>query len=116
MYTREQAIVRRDRKVRGTMGGIAPMWLVNDEFRPAEESCLFDLVFQHSRYGWVRQRYKYDAFNDVLYHMGESRMRETETLPILETEPYLPGEVATAVPVNPQERESPPLPPPPTKG
>ncbi len=115
MYTREQSMIRRDRKVRDAMKGIAPLWLINDEFRPAEESCLFDLVYQHSVYGWVQHRYKYDAFNDVLYHMGERRMNEVETLPIQEQDPHFPGEIATAVPNNPHGRESPPLPAPPQR-
>jgi hypothetical protein len=104
MYSRNEAQSRRDRKVRAAMGHIGPIWLLNDEYRPQEESCLFDLVYPNSVDGWVQSRYKYDAFNDVLYHMGERRLTEAETLIIQENESYLGGEVATAVPNQPRPR------------
>ena len=105
MYTRNEAQSRRDKKIRTAMGHIGPIWLLNDEYRPIEESCLYDLVFPNSVDGWVQCRYKYDAFNDVLYHMGERRLTETEALVIQETEPYFSGEMATAVPNQPRPRE-----------
>ena len=104
MYSREEAETRRNQKVHGTMRHLAPLWLLNDEYRPIEESYLFDLVYPHSIYGWVQCRYKYDAFNDVLYHMGERRLDEEEALIIQEQAPYLEGEVATAVPNDPHPR------------
>lgn len=114
MYTREQSIARRDQKVREALQNAAPLWLINDDFRPVEESLIFDLVYLHSIYGWVQHRYKYDAFNDVLYHMGEMRLSETQTLTLQEQDPYFPGEISLAVPNNPQGRPSPP-PPAPTR-
>ena len=104
MYSRNEAQSRRDRKVRTAMRQIGPMWLLNDEYRSIEESCVFDLVFPHSVYGWVQCHYRYDAFNDVLYHMGERRLTEAETLTVQEGEPYVAGEVATAVPNQPRPR------------
>lgn len=104
MYTRNEAQSRRDKKIRAAMRRIGPIWLLNDEYRPIEESCLFDLVFPNSVDGWVQGHYKYDAFNDVLYHMGERRLTENETLVIQEAEPYFSGEVATAVPNQPRPR------------
>jgi hypothetical protein len=110
MYTREQAAARRDQKVGDALREIAPIWLINDTYRPDEESLLFDLVYLHSEYGWVQQRFKYDAFNNVLYHMGILRLTEVKALEVQERDPYLAGEVATAVPVHPVNRISPPLP------
>ncbi len=104
-YSPEEARRRRDKKVYAVMHTIAPLWLRNDEYRADEESCLFDLVYPHSVYGWVEHRYKYDAFNDVLYHMGERNLTETEALTAQETEPYLNGEVATTVPNQPLPRK-----------
>src|SRR5579864_2116234 len=105
MYTRNEAQSRRDKKIRTAMGHIGPIWLLNDEYRPIEESCLYDLVFPNSVDGWVQCRYKYDAFNDVLYHMGERRLTETEALAIQDSAPYFSGEMATAVPNQPRPRE-----------
>jgi hypothetical protein len=101
---------KRDKKVQGVLGGMAPLWLVNEEYRPREDSLLFNLVYDNPVYSWISQRFKYDAFNDVLYHMGERRLREEDTLDIQHQEPYIPGEVATSVPNRPANRPSPPLP------
>jgi hypothetical protein len=101
---------KRDIKVNGAMAQLAPIWLVNEEYRPHEDSVLFNLVYTNPVYGWVSQRFKYDGFNDVLYHMGERRLTEDEVLPVQEQEPYINGEVATNVPNQPANRPSPPLP------
>ena len=107
---RDDMRAKRDKKVHAAMGQWAPIWLENEEYRPREDSLLFNLVYQHPIYSWVSQRYKYDGFNDVLYHMGEKRIREEETLSFQEAEPYLPGEISTRVPNEPAQRPSPPLP------
>jgi hypothetical protein len=104
MYNHEQALKRRDVKVRHDLNGVAPLWVVNDQWFPAEESFVFDLVYQHSIYGWIKQRFKYDAFNDVMYHMGLSQIGEDEALAIQETTPYIEGVAAIAVPNNPKPR------------
>jgi len=109
-FSREEMSAKRDRKVTAALKDLAPIWLVNDEYRPREDSMVFNVVYLNPVIGWVNHRYKYDAFNNVLYHMGTMRLKEEETLPIQEQEPYIPGEVATRVPVNPAHRLSPPLP------
>jgi hypothetical protein len=105
MLNQQQATQRRDDKIRRALNGINPIWLVHNEFRAPEESFYFDLVFQHSIYGWIRQRYKYDAFNDVLYHFGQQTISEAEALAVEETTPYIDGEVSVAVPNNPRPRQ-----------
>jgi hypothetical protein len=102
--------VKRDIKVQAVLGGMAPLWLANDEYRPREDSLLFNLVYDNPVYGWINQRYKYDAFNDVLYHMGEKRLGEEDTLEFQLQDPYISGEVATTVPNRPAHRPMPPLP------
>lgn len=108
--TREQMAARRERKVREVMQHLAPVWLVEDEYRPREDSLLFDLVYDSPTYGWVKHHFKYDAFNDVLYQMGIKKFGEEEVLPIQEQEPFIPGDVATRVPNEPHFRLAPPLP------
>jgi hypothetical protein len=92
--TVEQARVKRDVKVRDTYAAYAPVWLENERFVANEESLLFNLVYLHEVDGWVSGRFKYDGFNDVLYHMGSRRLTEAETIAIQAHEPYIDGEVA----------------------
>lgn len=104
VLNQKQATERRDEKIRLAMNGIVPLWLVYDEFRPSEESFFFDLVYLHSIYGWTQQRFRYDAFNDVLYHFGQKQISEAESLQIQDTTPYIDGEMSAAVPTNPKPR------------
>lgn len=105
MYHHDQALKRRNEKVRRAIN-VTPIWMVFDEFRAAEESFYFDLVYQHSMYGWIQQRFKYDAFNDVLYHFGQKQISEQHALEIQDTTPYIEGEFTIAVPVDPRPRSS----------
>ena len=109
-FSRKEMSAKRDKKVTAALKDLAPIWLVNDEYRPREDSMVFNVVYLDPVDGWINHRYKYDAFNNVLYHMGTKRLKEEETLQIQEQEPYISGEVATRVPVNPAHRLSPPLP------
>lgn len=100
-YTQEQVAQQRDKRVRETLQELAPIWLVNDVFRPREDALIFNLVYQDPSYGWMNRRFKFDAFNDVLYHLGWRLLSEEETLAIQETEPFIAGEVALHVPNSP---------------
>jgi hypothetical protein len=100
----EQIAAQRDAKVRQTLGELAPIWLVYEEFRPREDAIVFNLVYNDPSYGWMNRRFKYDGFNDVLYHMGWRLLSEAEQLEIVEKEPYIDGEVAVHVKNAPQYR------------
>ena len=102
--TRKQIVEKRDQKVRPTMQALAPIWMVNDQFHPREEALLFNLIYLHPHHGWISERYKYDAFNDVLYHMGQRRLSEEESLKVQDQEPYILGEVTARVPNDPTGR------------
>ena len=108
--SREEMIAKRDEKVLSALKELAPLWLLNEKYRPHEDALSFNLVYDSPVYGWVSHRYKYDGFNDVLYHLGERRLGEEEVLKVQEQEPYVGGEVATTVPNRPAARPSPPLP------
>ena len=110
--TRNAMAQKRDVKVRAAMSNLAPIWLSNEEYRPQADALLFDLVYASPVYGWVSERYKYDSFNDVLYHMGERRLSEADALAFQDKEPYIGGEVSAFVPNEPGNRPSPasPLP------
>lgn len=80
---------RRDAKVKHHVAQYAPVWLINEEFLLDDNAVMFNIVFQHNLYGWVSRRYRYDAFNDVLYHKGQNLMSEDEALEIQEAGPYV---------------------------
>jgi hypothetical protein len=79
---------RRDQKLVPVLSAFAPVWMVKEKFIQEEDAVLFNVVFDDPRYGWLNRRYRYDAFNDVLYHMGERRISEAEALMIQQDEPY----------------------------
>ena len=85
----------RDAKVRGHLDQYAPVWLVDDVPIVRDETLRFNVVFMHPRYGWVTRRYRYDAFNDVLYYHGQRRMDEEDALDLLDQEPYIAAATIT---------------------
>ncbi len=42
----------------------------NQKIIESDEAVQFNVVFEHSRYGWVSRRYRFDGFNNVLYYKG----------------------------------------------
>jgi hypothetical protein len=85
---------RRDAKAKPHLEQYAPVWLVDEKPIPEEEALQFNVVFQHSRYGWVNRRYKFDGFNKVLYFKGQRQIGEEEALAVQEQEPYIAALVA----------------------
>ena len=94
MKSNEQTMIeKRDAKAKPHLEQYAPVWLVEQRMMPDDEAILFDVVFQHNLYGWVRRRYRFDAFNNVLYYRGQTIIPEEETLKYQEKDPYLSVEV-----------------------
>jgi len=79
----------RDAKVTPHLEQYAPVWLVSEKLVSEADAIIFNVVFSHPRYGWVSRRYRYDAFNDVLYHQGQRKLDEAEALEIQEKTPYI---------------------------
>ncbi|MBZ0288074.1 MAG: hypothetical protein K8I30_10705 [Anaerolineae bacterium] len=68
----------------------APVWLLGEKLIPEDESVLFTVLFQHNLYGWVKRRYQYDGFADVLYYLGETAISEAEAFALQsQHEPYI---------------------------
>lgn len=88
---------KRDKKTIPHLTQYAPVWIVDEKVLLEEEAIQFNVVFQHGQHGWVNRRYRYDAFNNVLYHKGQNVMDEDETLDIVENEPYIAA-LATDIP------------------
>ncbi len=85
----EELLQRRDDKTRPHLEQYAPVWITEERIIDAEDAVLFNAVFQHPLYGWVSRRYRFDGFNNVLYHKGQTLITEDEALYIQEQEPYL---------------------------
>lgn len=85
---------KRDAKVIPHVEQYAPVWLVDQLMVPEDDAVQFNVVFQHHLYGWVNRRYKYDSFNDVLYHKGQNSVSDDDALVIQESEPWVSVTVA----------------------
>ena len=90
----EQLLKKRDGKVIAHLEQYAPVWIVDEQVMPQEEAVQFNVVFQHNLYGWVNRRYRYDGFNNVLYHKGQTLISPEKVLDIQEKEPYITSAVA----------------------
>lgn len=85
---------KRDLKAKSHLDQYAPIWIISEKIILVDEALQFNVMFQHPEYGWVNRRYRYDGFNDVLYHKGQISMSETEVLPVQDSEPYIAVTVA----------------------
>lgn len=88
---------KRDAKVQDHLSQYAPVWIANEELLLNEDSTRFDLVFYHPTYGWVKRRYKFDSYNNVLYHHGQIAVDEDTALAIQAKEPYISAEFQNVV-------------------
>jgi hypothetical protein len=93
MATAQALLTKRDEKVRHHLEQYAPVWIVDEKIIMEDESVQFNVVFQHNLYGWVNRRYRYDGFNDVLYHKGQTVLSEDTAVVIQETDPYINANV-----------------------
>ena len=81
---------KRDAEVMPHLEQYAPVWLFDEQFLHDDDSVIFRVVFQHNVYGWVKRRYQYDGFADVLYYLGENEIPEEEALTVQnQNEPYI---------------------------
>ncbi|MBK8135321.1 MAG: hypothetical protein IPK52_05700 [Chloroflexi bacterium] len=80
---------KRDAKVRPHLEQYAPVWIIDQKLVPADESLLFEVLFQHNLYGWVNRRYVYDGFNNVLYHKGQILAGDDLVAEVTAKEPYI---------------------------
>ncbi len=94
MDAKQALLQKRDAKTKPHLEQYAPVWKVDEVLFPEEEAVQFNVVFQHNRYGWVSRRYRYDGFNDVLYHKGQNTVDEEDVLEIQAKDPYIARMVA----------------------
>jgi len=83
----------RDAKAKPHLTQYAPVWIVDEKVIEREEAIQFNVIFRHNLYGWVNRRYRYDGFNNVLYHKGQHTMQEDDVVEIQENDPYITATV-----------------------
>ena len=102
--TREQGQENRDKKLREAFSDLAPVWLLNEEYHPQEDSFSFNLIYTHPVHGGINEHCKYDIVSDVLYPLGESRVSEETLLQLQDQEPFIASIGEAIVPLNPANR------------
>ncbi|MBL8163611.1 MAG: hypothetical protein JNJ61_16620 [Anaerolineae bacterium] len=85
---------KRDAKAIPHLEQYAPVWIVDEVILLEDEAIQFSAIFQHPQYGWVNRRYRYDGFNNVLYHKGQLATSEAAVLDIQEQDPYIAATIS----------------------
>jgi hypothetical protein len=81
---------RRDAKAKPHLEQYAPVWITDEKLIDEDDALQFHAVFQHPQAGWVSRRYRYDGFNNVLYHKGQTTISEEQAIALSEAQaPYL---------------------------
>lgn len=84
--TADQLKVKRDQRTLPHLEQYAPVWIVDEKMLLEDEAIQFNVLFLHPTAGdnftpcWVNRRYRYDAFNNALYHKGQTRVAEEDAL------------------------------------
>ncbi len=94
MTTLDQLRDKRDIKARPHLRQYAPVWILEETVFAEEESIQFHVLFQHHLHGWINRRYRYDGFNDTLYHKGQTQLAEADALGFMLDAPYIEAQVA----------------------
>ena len=98
--TAQDLRAKRDQKAIPHLEQYAPVWIVDEKVLLEEEAVQFNALFLHPHAGaegraaWVSRRYRYDAFNNVLYHKGQTLVEEDTALELTSGEPYISTSVA----------------------
>lgn len=92
----QDLLAQRDKRALPHLEQYAPVWIVNEKILLEEEAVQFNVVFLHPTASdtgstqWVSRRYRYDGFNNTLYHKGQTRLSEDQALELtLNKEPYI---------------------------
>lgn len=85
---------KRDAKALPHLEQYAPVWIISEDIFESDEAIQFHVLFQHHLHGWVNRRYRYDGFNDTLYHKGQTLLSEDAALERMGAEPYVEAGVA----------------------
>lgn len=93
--TAQQLIDKRDHKAIPHLEQYAPVWIVDQKIMLEEEAIQFNVVFLHPHAGeenkavWINRRYRYDGFNNTLYHKGQNILDEDQAAELTSSEPFI---------------------------
>lgn len=93
MTTVDDLKQKRDQKALPHLEQYAPVWIISEQVEAEDESIQFHVLFQHNLHGWVNRRYRYDGFNNTLYHMGQTQVSEDDALEFMVANPYIEASV-----------------------
>jgi len=93
MTTVAELKTKRDKKAVPHLEQYAPVWILDEQIFEEDESIQFNVLFQHKTHGWVNRRYRYDGFNNTLYHKGQLQVEEDDAVEFMENEPYIEATV-----------------------
>ncbi len=65
------SIADRDRALATAFKAHELVWLVHEQYDAANNAWIVDVVRQTLQGRWMRQRYRYDGLNRVIYFLGE---------------------------------------------
>ena len=80
---------KRDQKAIPHLEQYAPVWIIDEKIIEEDEAIQFNVLLQHSTHGWVNRRYRYDGFNDTLYHKGQTLVTEEDAVDYMGHTPYI---------------------------
>jgi hypothetical protein len=94
MGKKAELLKKRDKKAIPHLKQYAPVWIIDEKILEEEEAVQFNVVFNHNQYGWVTRRYRYDGFNNILYHKGQTHITDDDVLDYVVQTPYVDTTVA----------------------
>jgi len=103
MNTAEELRTKRDKKAIPHLQQYAPVWIVDEQVLLEDEAVQFNVLFLHphagldNRAACVNRRYRYDAFNDTLYHKGQTVLDEDDALDLMDGDPYVNADASDIV-------------------
>lgn len=84
---------KRDKKAISHLEQYAPVWIIDEKVFGEDEAIQFNVLLQHGTHGWVSRRYRYDGFNNTLYHKGQTLVTEDDAVDYMEQSPYIEATV-----------------------
>jgi len=93
MTTVEDLKAKRDQKAIPHLEQYAPVWILEEHIIEEDEAIQFNVMFQHKIHGWVNRRYRYDGFNNTLYHKGQTLITEDDAVDLMDETPYIQATV-----------------------
>lgn len=90
MDVKAELLKKRDTKAKPHLAQYAPVWITDEKHIEEDDAIQFHAIFHHNLYGWVSRRYRYDGFNDTLYHKGQTELSEDDAIELMGSEmPYI---------------------------